>query len=112
MDRIRIQLGKSPKSLFEMEFDGRDARAVFNVVRDYMSFYSDYIKTHSTSARSWSYPYVFMNGKQTSFNVGPNGNWWDDEKNDAVLWKLDFTEEGHRMVWLNFVESIRNKLAC
>lgn len=111
MDTIRIQFGRSSKNLFEREFDGKNTKAVFNVVIDYLNFYYDYIKTHSTSARRWSYPFVQLNGKQTSFNVGPNGNWWDDEKNDSVLWKIDF-QNGQKKTWLNFVKAIQDKIAC
>ena len=111
MDKIRIQFGKSPKNLFSEEFDGNDAKSVYYMVRDYLEFYYNYTDTHSTSARRWSFPYVVLNGKQTSFNVGPNGNWWDNEKNESVLWKMDFSDGGQKRVWLNFVESIQQKLA-
>jgi len=109
MDRIRVQLGKSPRNLFNREFDGKDARSIFSMVIDYLKFYYDYRDKHDISARRWEFPYVFLNGKQTSFNVGPNGNWWDDEKNDCILWKLDFAN-GQKKVWLNFVQSIQSKI--
>lgn len=109
MDNIKIQLGK--KHLFNSEFNSNDARDTFGMVVEYLHFYYDYAKRHEISARAWTYPYVYINDKQTSFNVGPNGNWWDVNEEKAVLWKMDFSGGGSKKVWLNFVDAIRQKLA-
>lgn len=105
MDIIRFQIGKN---VFERTFNGMDREAVFNMVKDYFKFYEQNTPKF-VSARAWKFPRIELNGRQTTLTVSPNGNWYDDAKNEPVLFVFD--DETRRHKYLDFIGSIQKLLS-